>query len=163
MSAPHHRSLFPLSTDRHPFSHQVCAAERKVATPKPVGGSVYRGRVSIEIMECTTVTPDVVEAFARLIPQLSSSNPPPTAEELAEIAASPTTVLLLARDDTTIVGTLTLAVFRIPTGVRAWIEDVVVDQAAHGRGVAEALNRAAIERASHPRSSERRSDLTAVT
>ena len=46
-----------------------------------------------------------------------------------------------------IVGSLTLAVFRIPTGLRAWIEDVVVDGEARGKGVGEALNRAAIERA----------------
>ncbi|MCS5685302.1 MAG: GNAT family N-acetyltransferase, partial [Acidimicrobiales bacterium] len=37
--------------------------------------------------------------------------------------------------------------FRIPTGLRAWIEDVVVDEAARGRGIGDALNRAAIERA----------------
>ena len=46
-----------------------------------------------------------------------------------------------------IVGSLTLALFRIPTGLRAWIEDVVVDDAARGKGVGEALSRAAIARA----------------
>jgi ribosomal protein S18 acetylase RimI-like enzyme len=45
------------------------------------------------------------------------------------------------------VGSLTLAVFRIPTGLRAWIEDVVVDESARGQGVGEALNRAALDRA----------------
>jgi ribosomal protein S18 acetylase RimI-like enzyme len=43
---------------------------------------------------------------------------------------------------------LTLAVFRIPTGVRAWIEDVVVDENQRGRGVGEALTQAALELAS---------------
>ncbi|MEJ5255934.1 MAG: GNAT family N-acetyltransferase [Acidimicrobiales bacterium] len=103
--------------------------------------------MSIEIVECEVVTPDVVEAFQRLVPQLSSSSPPPTEEELAEIVASPATVLLLARSDGEIVGSLTLALFRIPTGLRAWIEDVVVDRSARGRGVGEALNRAALDRA----------------
>lgn len=96
----------------------------------------------------TEVTPELVAAFERLIPQLSSSNPPPTAEQLAEIVASPATVLFVARDDQgTIVGSLTLALFRIPTGLRAWIEDVVVDGQARGQGIGEALNRAAIAEA----------------
>jgi ribosomal protein S18 acetylase RimI-like enzyme len=90
---------------------------------------------------------ELVAAFTRLIPQLSSSNPPPSLDELAEIVASPATVLFLARIDDTIVGSLTLALFRIPTGLRAWIEDVVVDTAARGHGVGEALNQAALAEA----------------
>jgi ribosomal protein S18 acetylase RimI-like enzyme len=78
--------------------------------------------------------------------QLSSSAPAPTFEELRQIAASPATRLLVARsDDGQILGMLTLAVFRIPTGVRAWIEDVVVDDGARGRGVGAALSRHALE------------------
>jgi ribosomal protein S18 acetylase RimI-like enzyme len=103
--------------------------------------------MTIEIVECTEVSPAVVAAFERLTPQLSRSNPPPTAEALAEIASSPATVFLLAIDGDEIVGSLTLVVFRIPTGVRAWIEDVVVDEAARGQGVGEALNLAALDRA----------------
>ncbi len=102
---------------------------------------------AIEIIEATEVTPALVEAFARLIPQLSSSNPPPSAAELAAIVASKASVLLLAVDrdaDDRIVGSLTLAWFRIPTGVRAWIEDVVVDGDARGQGVGEQLNRQAL-------------------
>ena len=101
----------------------------------------------VEVVEATEVTPELVAAFERLIPQLSSSNPPPPAEELAEIVASPATVLFVARDGEQILGSLTLALFRIPTGMRAWIEDVVVDGDARGRGVGEALNRAALARA----------------
>jgi ribosomal protein S18 acetylase RimI-like enzyme len=102
----------------------------------------------MQIVEATTVTDELVRAFATLIPQLSSSNPPPTAAELAEIIAAPATQLLLAVDDDgTVLGALTLAVFRIPTGLRAWIEDVVVDDAARGRGVGEALNQEALDRA----------------
>lgn len=101
----------------------------------------------VEVAECTQVTDEVIAAFERLVPQLSRSNPPPTAAQLAEIVSSPATELLLARQGATIVGSLTLALFRIPTGVRAWIEDVVVDEDARGAGVGEALNRAAIGRA----------------
>lgn len=92
-------------------------------------------------------TPEVVEAMVRLLPQLSSSAPPPTAAEIAEIVGSPATLLLLARLDGRIVGSLTLALFRLPSGMRAWIEDVVVDGEARGHGVGEALNRAALDEA----------------
>jgi ribosomal protein S18 acetylase RimI-like enzyme len=94
------------------------------------------------------VAAELREAFDRLTPQLSSSNPPPSDDELAFIVGSPATVLLVARDpdaDGRIVGSLTLALFRIPTGLRAWIEDVVVDGEARGRGVGEALNRHALD------------------
>ena len=102
----------------------------------------------IEIIEATEVTNDLVEAFQRLIPQLSSSNPPPSGAELQAIVSSEASVLLLAVDrdaDDRILGSLTLAWFRIPTGVRAWIEDVVVDGEARGQGVGEHLNRHALD------------------
>ena len=103
----------------------------------------------ITVSEMVESTPELVEAFARLIPQLSSSSPPPTADQLEEIAAAPSSVLLVARaTDGTIVGSLTLALFRVPTGLRAWIEDVVVDESARGSGVGESLVIEALERAS---------------
>lgn len=102
----------------------------------------------MRVREATEVTPDLVASMERLVPQLSRSNPPPTEAELAEIVGSPATVLFVAEDDDgTILGSLTLALFRIPTALRAWIEDVVVDESARGRGVGEALNRAALDRA----------------
>ena len=90
---------------------------------------------------------DVLAACHRLIPQLSSSSAPVSAQELEEIIESDTTVLFAARSGQEIVGLLTLAIFRIPTGVRAWIEDVVVDNQARGKGVGGALNRAALAEA----------------
>ncbi|HVF74871.1 MAG TPA: GNAT family N-acetyltransferase [Acidimicrobiales bacterium] len=90
-------------------------------------------------------TPELVDAFARLVPQLSTSSPPPGKDELAEMIGAPGTSVLVARDGDEILGTLTLVVFRIPTGLRAWIEDVVVDSAARGRGVGEALTLKAID------------------
>lgn len=103
--------------------------------------------MSVVVEQATQVTDEIVSAFENLIPQLSSSNPPPSRDQLAEIIAAPASVLFLARVDGHIVGSLTLATFRIPTGVRAWIEDVVVDSSARGHGVGEALNIAAIEEA----------------
>ena len=91
----------------------------------------------ISISEAAVVDDELVDAFARLIPQLSRSNPPPDAEALTRIVTSEASTLLLARDeDGRIVGSMTLAMFEIPTGVRAWIEDVVVDESARGQGVA---------------------------
>lgn len=106
------------------------------------------GTGDLTIEEATRVDDDLVEAFAALVPQLSRSAPAPGAAELEAIVRSPATTLLVARDDGgRLVGSLTLAVFRIPTGVRAWIEDVVVDDVARGSGVGAALVKAALERA----------------
>ena len=99
----------------------------------------------VKVEEASAVTDELVAAFARLIPQLSRSAPAPTPEQLSAIVTSPATALLVARgEDGTIVGSLTLVLFRIPTGVRAWIEDVVVDESARGSGVGEVLNREAL-------------------
>lgn len=103
--------------------------------------------MSVVVEKATEVTPELTQAFVRLIPQLSSSNPAPAVEELSEMISSPATVVFVARVDGVIAGSLTLAVFRIPTGLRAWIEDVVVDEAARGHGVGEALNQAALDEA----------------
>jgi ribosomal protein S18 acetylase RimI-like enzyme len=97
----------------------------------------------MEVVVVRSVSPELASAISSLLPQLSPASPP-SADELAAIVDSPATSLLVARDGDAIVGTLTLAVFRIPTGVRAWIEDVVVDEAARGRGVGEALTLAAV-------------------
>jgi ribosomal protein S18 acetylase RimI-like enzyme len=97
-------------------------------------------------------TPDdadeLAAAFVRLVPQLSRSNPPPSPEAVAELLAAPATDQFVARDEAgTIVGVATLATFRIPTGLRAWIEDVITDEAARGQGVGELLTRAMLDRA----------------
>ena len=99
----------------------------------------------LRVTEADHVDDELIAAFARLVPQLSRSSPPPGATELAEMVGAPGTHLLLATDDDGVVGSLTLVLFRIPTGVRAWIEDVVVDERARRRGIGEALTRRALE------------------
>jgi ribosomal protein S18 acetylase RimI-like enzyme len=102
----------------------------------------------MEIVRLTEITDEVEEAFQRLIPQLSSSSAVPTRQQMAEIASNES--LFIARDPQQggrIVGSLTLVTFRIPTGVRAWIEDVVVEETARGKGIGEGLTRAALARA----------------
>lgn len=101
--------------------------------------------MSVQIELCEVVDDDTVQAFALLMPQLSTSNPAPSRSELEALVKSEASTLFLAKLDGRIVGSLTLAMFRIPTGVRAWIEDVVVDDSARGHGAGEALNRAALD------------------
>jgi len=104
----------------------------------------------MQIEQIREATDEYVAALARLVPQLSTSVVPPTPEEVAEMVTSPAIVQLIARDPERggqIVGTLTLAIFRIPTGLRAWIEDVIVDNESRGMGIGEALVRAALEKA----------------
>ncbi|HEY1827344.1 MAG TPA: GNAT family N-acetyltransferase [Acidimicrobiales bacterium] len=101
--------------------------------------------ISIEIV--TAVDAALTKAVALLIPQLSSSSPAPTREQLGQIIGDPATSLFVARDEGRIVGSLTLVAFRIPTGVRAIIEDVVTDDSSRGKGVATQLVEAALAHA----------------
>ncbi len=101
----------------------------------------------VRIEEAVASSTEIVEAVERLVVQLSSSAQPPGAARIDQLVTSPATRLLLAReaqDERRIVGMLTLALFTIPTGVRAWIEDVVVDETARGRGIGAALTREAL-------------------
>lgn len=99
----------------------------------------------MRVEEVSAATAELAEAMGHLVAQLSASAPAPSAEQLGAIVDSPATRLLLARDEQgDIVGSLTLALFRIPTGLRAWIEDVVVDEAARGQGAGEALTQEAL-------------------
>jgi ribosomal protein S18 acetylase RimI-like enzyme len=94
----------------------------------------------MQIEAVTGIGPEHVEAFARLMPQHSPGALPPTPEHLQRVADSPANTLLVARDDQgAIVGSLTLTIFLTPGAVLGWIEDVVVDEAARGQGIGEAL------------------------
>jgi ribosomal protein S18 acetylase RimI-like enzyme len=96
-------------------------------------------RVTIAVEEMRQVTDESLEAFKRLIPQLSRSAKPVDAALLERLVSSEALTLLLARMDGKIIGTLSLAMFPTPTGVRAWIEDVVVDDAVGRQGAGTAL------------------------
>jgi ribosomal protein S18 acetylase RimI-like enzyme len=101
--------------------------------------------MSVHVEVADEATPELIEGLNELLPQLSTNAAPLTIDDVEALVASPVTVLFVARDEGRIVGSLTLVVFAIPTGLRAWIEDVVVDAAARGAGVGEALTNAAIE------------------
>ena len=100
----------------------------------------------VTIRPVTEVTKSLTDAYKVLIPQLSSSSNPPTEEALQRIIESDSAQILIAEDENGgILGTMTLIIFQIPTGIRAWIEDVVVDSSARGKGIGKKLNLAALE------------------
>jgi ribosomal protein S18 acetylase RimI-like enzyme len=101
--------------------------------------------VSVEVVD--VVTPDLVDAVAALLPQLSSAAPPDQARLQAVVDHEAITLFAASTETGTVLGLLTLATFPTTTGVRAWVEDVVVDAQARGRGVATLLVNAACERA----------------
>jgi ribosomal protein S18 acetylase RimI-like enzyme len=102
----------------------------------------------VRVEEAVVADSELLVAMQELVPQLSNSAPPMTAYLLEDIVESRASVLLVARDGSgTIIGSLTLAIFRVPTGTRAWIEDVVVRESARGSGAGSALVEAAIARA----------------
>jgi ribosomal protein S18 acetylase RimI-like enzyme len=101
-------------------------------------------QVTVQVEVLGEVTGEVVDAFGRLLPQLSRSAPPLGHADLETIVNYPANTVLLARSAGTIIGTLTLVMFPLPSGLRAWIEDVVVDQSARGQGAGEALSREAL-------------------
>jgi ribosomal protein S18 acetylase RimI-like enzyme len=104
--------------------------------------------MKIEIVN--EVTDKLVEAFLRLMPQLTPFSPAPDRKYLEQIIQSPCISLFVARDSGNkgaIVGALTLVVFPAPTGLHAWIEDVVVDDASRGQGVGASLVQEAIAKA----------------
>jgi ribosomal protein S18 acetylase RimI-like enzyme len=102
---------------------------------------------AFEIERINAVTPSAADSIAALVGQLSSSAKVPTREELEAIVNAPGTVLLAVRQSGSLVGMLTLVTFAIPTGIRAIIEDVVVDERYRGQGIAQALTREALVQA----------------
>jgi ribosomal protein S18 acetylase RimI-like enzyme len=100
----------------------------------------------IDIEQVVVADGEVVAAVRRLLPQLSDNASEPEANDVETVVNAPATTLFVARDDGgRIVGMLTLAAFRLPSGVRAWIEDVVVDEDARRSGAGRALVDAAVE------------------
>jgi len=101
--------------------------------------------VTVEIARDSTA--QLLEGVNRLLPQLSSRAAALEMADLDRLITSSASTLLVARRDGELVGMLTLVTFMIPSGRRAWIEDVVVDEAARGSGVGGALTTAAIAEA----------------
>lgn len=93
----------------------------------------------VKILELKNHTQEIENSFNKLLPQLSSSFKSISASEIDELINSDNTKILVAVDGDLVLGTLTLVIVKIPTGIKAWIEDVVVDEKARGKGVAKLL------------------------
>ena len=102
--------------------------------------------MKLEVRQVTEVTDSLLEAFGRLMPQLSPRLEAPSGERLRAVAANPSAALFTAESGGAVVGALTLVWYDVPSGRKAWIEDVVVDAAARGFGAGEALVRGACRR-----------------
>lgn len=105
----------------------------------------------MRIEQIHEATEELAQAIRRLLPQLTEARTPPTLEQLAETVAGQT--MLVARDDEdgSIIGTLTLVMYRVSSGLKGRIEDVIVDESARGQGIGEALTREAMTRANEAR------------
>lgn len=100
----------------------------------------------MQIEIATQADDEMFDAFQRLIPQLTQTSAPPTLDLLQALLADTSSTLLLARDESNkIVGALTLIVYKVPTGIRSIIEDVIVDESARGKSVGEKLILKAIQ------------------
>jgi ribosomal protein S18 acetylase RimI-like enzyme len=112
---------------------------------------------AVEIGLAVSADPELTKDVSRLLSQLSDSGRSLGLEEIQELIDQPCTKLFLARvpasrEEATeraswVVGMLTLVVFRLPSGPRAWIEDVVVDEHHRHQGIGEALVLAALDTA----------------
>src|SRR5438093_13638182 len=99
----------------------------------------------MRIEAVTKLTPTVHEALGRLLPQLNANLPMPDLDRLNRLLNDPDVVLLIARDGERIVGTTTVIVYTTPYWIKARLDEVVVDESARGRGVGEALVKAALD------------------
>jgi len=102
----------------------------------------------IEIFEVTKSNESTLKLVNKLLPQLSKSAQPLTSGKLEDIVQSTHVHLFIAQEGAEVLGMLSLVVFPIPTGIRAWVEDVVVDESARGKGVGRALSEYAVQAAS---------------
>ena len=103
--------------------------------------------MTVRVEQVLVADQSVLVAMNALVPQLSRTAPSLAMADLEQMVSSDAVSLLVAREGDEIVGTLTLVIFRIPSGVRAWIEDVIVDEDQRGQGVGEALTHEAVYRA----------------
>ena len=100
------------------------------------------------IEKASEITDEIFNAVTKLVPQLGPHKVPPTREELKTLLRSEASTLLIARysdEKSEIAGILSLTIYRVPTGGRSIVEDVIVDEAMRRRGIAEALMLHAID------------------
>ncbi len=115
--------------------------ERDNAVPR----NDVKGDENMKIERVTQVNESTVEVFKRLMPQLTGKDKHPSLEELQRVIQSDERFLFFATEEGEVIGTLTLVFYPLPSGLKAWIEDVIVDEQARGKGVATALLKHALQ------------------
>jgi ribosomal protein S18 acetylase RimI-like enzyme len=103
--------------------------------------------MSISVDKALSTSTELLTGLNSLLPQLSANARALTMSDVEAVIDADAATLFVASNNDVIVGTLTLVIFPIPSGLRGWIEDVVVDEGARGLGVGEALTKAALEEA----------------
>src|ERR1700720_3480685 len=98
----------------------------------------------VHVEAAAGATPEVQAALARLLPRLNAQLPVPTMERLQAMMADPAVTLLFAREGKEIVGTATVIVYTTPFWIKARLDEVVVDEAARGKGVGASLGNACL-------------------
>ncbi len=99
----------------------------------------------VRIEKVTGATAEVHAALAHLLPQLNDRLPVPSMERIQALVADPAVTVLLAKDGEEVVGTTTVIVYTTPFWIKARLDEVVVDEAARGKGVGAALVSAALD------------------
>ncbi|MDA7790670.1 GNAT family N-acetyltransferase [Opitutales bacterium] len=101
----------------------------------------------IRIRKVSEQTEKDLREINNLIPQLSQSAKLLTKAEFTSLLNAESTHLYFAEDKEQVLGMLSLVTFPIPTGLRGWVEDVVVDTTARGKGVGKLLTMHALKEA----------------
>ena len=97
------------------------------------------------IIEIKTYSAEYHEAMQRFLDQLTTSPMVLTESMFQELLKSENSHLFFIMKDEQIAGMLTVGIYHSPTGGKAWIEDVVVDETFRGQGLSKLLVAHAIE------------------
>ena len=97
------------------------------------------------IIEIKTYSKEYHEAMQRFLDQLTTSPTTLTETMCRQLLDSANSHLFFLMKDEQIAGMLTVGIYYSPTGGKAWIEDVVVDEVFRGQGLSKLLVAHAID------------------
>ena len=101
----------------------------------------------IEILRLTSPNTSITDGINHLLKQLASSPISFSSEDLQRIIEDKNSTIFILRQQTQVVGMLTLCTYLSPIGRKVWIEDVVVDSTMRGKGYGKLLVDHAIKHA----------------
>ena len=97
------------------------------------------------IIKIQTYSQEYHEAMQRFLDQLTTNPMTLTEDMCRQLFESENSHLFFLVKDEQIAGMLTVGIYHSPTGGKAWIEDVVVDESFRGQGLSKLLVAHAIE------------------